>query len=141
MTAPPPYATVLAQRDIAVAAHEGIVLSIDADAEFIYDGRARAVAHEALVRIAALAAEAVDTWHEIMARAIEAAKREATERERQRCATIDNIDLPRVVREARASALEEAARLADSFTCGGCGMDGKAGAAIRALAAKPGATP
>lgn len=31
-----------------------------------------------------------------------------------------------------AAALERAAKIADSFTCGICGMDGKAGAAIRA---------
>jgi hypothetical protein len=40
--------------------------------------------------------------------------------------------------------MEEAARVADSFTCGECGMDGKAGAAIRALKPAPeaqGATP
>lgn len=34
----------------------------------------------------------------------------------------------------RLATVEECARIADSFTCGGCGMDGKAGAAIRALA-------
>ncbi len=34
---------------------------------------------------------------------------------------------------ARQAALEEAAEIADTFACGGCGMDGKAGAAIRAL--------
>lgn len=37
----------------------------------------------------------------------------------------------------RLDALEAAAQIADSFTCGACGMDGKAGAAIRALAAVP----
>lgn len=34
---------------------------------------------------------------------------------------------------ARDNALEDAARIADGFTCGACGMDGKAGKAIRAL--------
>jgi hypothetical protein len=33
--------------------------------------------------------------------------------------------------EALEAALENAARIADSFTCGVCGMDGKSGAAIR----------
>jgi hypothetical protein len=39
------------------------------------------------------------------------------------------------VAETRAAALEDAAKVADTFTCGLCGMDGKAGAAIRALIA------
>ena len=34
----------------------------------------------------------------------------------------------------RLATIEECARIADSFTCGSCGVDGKAGAAIRALA-------
>jgi hypothetical protein len=34
---------------------------------------------------------------------------------------------------ARHAALEDAAKTADSFTCGTCGMDGKAGNAIRSL--------
>lgn len=38
---------------------------------------------------------------------------------------------------ARRDALEAAAQIADSFTCGLCGIDGKAGAAIRALAKVP----
>lgn len=36
---------------------------------------------------------------------------------------------------ATQSALEAAAKVADRFTCGGCGMDGKCSAAIRGLAA------
>lgn len=36
--------------------------------------------------------------------------------------------------EGRREAIEECAKVADGFTCGGCGMDGKASAAIRALA-------
>jgi hypothetical protein len=40
--------------------------------------------------------------------------------------------------ERLQAALEQAADIADSFRCGHCGMDGKAGAAIRAaLEAKP----
>lgn len=38
---------------------------------------------------------------------------------------------------AQEAALERAAKLADTFTCGGCGMDGKSGAAIRAMKEKP----
>lgn len=37
----------------------------------------------------------------------------------------------------RARALEEAAQIADRFTCGGCGMDGKTGIAIRAMMQVP----
>ena len=33
--------------------------------------------------------------------------------------------------------VERCAKVADSFTCGGCGMDGKAAAAIRALIGQP----
>jgi hypothetical protein len=33
----------------------------------------------------------------------------------------------------REAALEDAAKVADTFTCGLCGMDGKAAAVIRAL--------
>jgi hypothetical protein len=36
--------------------------------------------------------------------------------------------------DARSQAIEECAKIADGFTCGMCGMDGKAGSAIRALA-------
>lgn len=39
--------------------------------------------------------------------------------------------------KARNDALEEAACIADSFMCGGCGMDGKAGKQIRALKDAP----
>lgn len=39
--------------------------------------------------------------------------------------------------DVRDRALEEAAQVADGFTCGGCGMDGKSGRAIRALKSKP----
>jgi hypothetical protein len=42
------------------------------------------------------------------------------------------------IAETRAAALEEAAKVADTFTCGLCGMDGKAGAAIRALIPREG---
>lgn len=37
-----------------------------------------------------------------------------------------------MARAARDAVLEEAAQVADGFTCGACGMDGKAAAAIRA---------
>lgn len=37
----------------------------------------------------------------------------------------------------RARVLEEAAQIADRFTCGGCGMDGKTGIAIRAMMQVP----
>ena len=33
----------------------------------------------------------------------------------------------------REAGIEEAAKVADTFTCGLCGADGKAGSAIRAL--------
>jgi hypothetical protein len=36
--------------------------------------------------------------------------------------------------EAEKRGMERAAEIADGFTCGGCGMDGKAAAAIRAAA-------
>lgn len=36
----------------------------------------------------------------------------------------------------RERAFEDAAQIADSFTCGACGMDGKSSIAIRALAVK-----
>lgn len=41
------------------------------------------------------------------------------------------------VEQERDEAYERAAMVADSFTCGGCGMDGKAGIAIRRLASGP----
>lgn len=40
--------------------------------------------------------------------------------------------------EGRREGIEEAATVADNFKCGSCGMDGKAGVAIRALAAPAG---
>ena len=36
-----------------------------------------------------------------------------------------------------AEGIEDAAKVADGFTCGVCGMDGKASAAIRTLSPKP----
>lgn len=42
-----------------------------------------------------------------------------------------------LIRLYRAECLEAAAQVADSFKCGGCGMDGKAGEAIRLLAKTP----
>jgi len=39
--------------------------------------------------------------------------------------------------DGRLAGIEEAAKVADGFTCGGCGMDGKCAAAIRALGALP----
>lgn len=42
-----------------------------------------------------------------------------------------------VVAAARAEGIEAAAQIADQFKCGGCGMDGKAAEAIRALAKLP----
>ncbi|OZI61591.1 hypothetical protein [Bordetella genomosp. 11] len=46
-------------------------------------------------------------------------------------------DHVRAVLEARADerrkTLDKAAQVADGFRCGACGMDGKAGSAIRAL--------
>ncbi len=38
--------------------------------------------------------------------------------------------------QARKDAIEECANIADGFRCGGCGMDGKAAAAIRELITK-----
>lgn len=38
-----------------------------------------------------------------------------------------------VAAEARAEAIEECAKVADGFSCGTCGMDGKSANAIRAL--------
>ena len=35
--------------------------------------------------------------------------------------------------QSRDAVLEEAAKVADRFTCGACGMDGKAATAIRSL--------
>jgi hypothetical protein len=42
--------------------------------------------------------------------------------------------LARALAEAEKRGMERAAQIADGFTCGGCGMDGKAAAAIRAAA-------
>lgn len=47
--------------------------------------------------------------------------------------TVYMIDVALALDAARREALEEAERLSDTFTCGICGMDGKAGIAIRAL--------
>ena len=41
------------------------------------------------------------------------------------------------VERIRRDTIEACAQIADGFTCGGCGMDGKAGAAIRLLAKLP----
>lgn len=54
------------------------------------------------------------------------------------CAALDT--LPQQNHEfVRADALEAAAQIADSFNCGGCGMDGKAAKAIRLFAELPSA--
>ena len=44
-----------------------------------------------------------------------------------------DVEAPAIRAQARNAALEEAEKVADTFQCGSCGMDGKAGAAIRAL--------
>lgn len=47
-------------------------------------------------------------------------------------------DLGRVRSTGYCAGLLRAAEIADGFTCGGCGMDGKCAAAIRAEAEKEG---
>ena len=42
-----------------------------------------------------------------------------------------------IAEAAWRAGVEAAAKVADSFTCGGCGMDGKSSAAIRALQPPP----
>lgn len=43
------------------------------------------------------------------------------------------MELEKIAQRVRAETIEECAKVADGFRCGGCGMDGKAGAAIRSL--------
>lgn len=47
--------------------------------------------------------------------------------------TTTNISLTQL----RKETIEECAKIADGFTCGACGMDGKASAAIRAISNPP----
>ncbi|WP_257827208.1 UPF0175 family protein [Burkholderia glumae] len=44
----------------------------------------------------------------------------------------DNMEAAARMLFERAAIVEQSAKIADSFTCGSCGMDGKVGAAIRA---------
>ena len=43
------------------------------------------------------------------------------------------VDLQAQLAECRDKAIEEAARVADGYRCGGCGMDGKCSMQIRSL--------
>lgn len=79
-------------------------------------------------------------WHETRARAAAPGTGNAAKHEwyaeRLRALAIPDADaLDAVVKEAEergaAKEREACAKIADSFTCGCCGMDGKAGAAIR----------
>lgn len=43
------------------------------------------------------------------------------------------VQIAEAIEAAERSAIERAAKVADGFTCGACGMDGKAAQAIRSL--------